>query len=202
VRVTAQEAHPASVVGLAESMLVDITVGVSVGGGAVGAIIVGGVVGVGVAAGLQIQATVWGVAPPVTEKVKVPLLHAIPEIVTDCEEPGVSVPFAGLKLAPTSLLADQAIFPLEAVSSVNVTVHPVARQVLSRLFGVTPHVGGDGGVVGVNGGVEVGAFVGDRVGGADVGRVVGGIVVGIVLTTREIFICSFPPLDRIFSAAE
>src|SRR5260370_11268854 len=47
-----------------------------------------------------------------------------------CCTPGVMVPPAGLKFAPSSLLADQSIFPVDFASSVKVTVHgPDAPQV-------------------------------------------------------------------------
>src|SRR5260370_23276022 len=68
----------------------------------------------------------------------------MPEILTDWDTPGERVPLDGLKVAPTSLLADQVMLPVELGSSVRVTVHgAVAPQVLeSKLVGLTDHAGG------------------------------------------------------------
>jgi len=85
--------------------------------------------------------------------------------------PGERVPLDGLKVAPTSLLADQVMLPVELGSSVRVTVHgAVTPQVLeSKLVGLTDHAGGttgegDGEGVGVGVGVDVGVGVGLEVG--------------------------------------
>lgn len=63
---------------------------------------------------------------------------------TCCCPLGVRVPLGGLKVAPTSLLADQSIFTVEVASSVKVTVQGADEpQVLeSKLFGLTDQVGG------------------------------------------------------------
>src|SRR5260370_39220861 len=70
-------------------------------------------------------------------------------------------PPAGLKVAPTSLLAVQSIFPVDFASSVKVTVHgPDGPQV----FESNPLVLADQIRVGV-GGTGVGVFVGVDLGG-------------------------------------
>jgi hypothetical protein len=95
----------------------------------------------------------------------------MPEMDTDCGTPGERVPLDGLKVALTSLLADQVMLPVELGSSVRVTVHgAVTPQVLeSKLVGLTDHAGGtagegDGEGVGVGVGVDVGVGVGLEVG--------------------------------------
>jgi len=115
---------------------------------------------------------------------------------TCCCPPGVRVPPAGLKVAPTSLLAVQSIFPVDFASSVKVTVHgpDVPQVVESKPFVLADQirvgVGGTGvGVsVGVGvGGTGVGVFVGVGVGGTGVGVSVGvgvggtdvGVTVGV-----------------------
>src|SRR6266849_10730138 len=83
--------------------------------------------------------------------------------------PGVRVPPAGLKVAPTSLLAVQSMFPVYFASSVKVTVHgPDGPQV----FESNPLVLADQIRVGV-GGTGVGVYVGVGVGGTGVGVFVG-----------------------------
>src|SRR5260370_23348318 len=83
---------------------------------------------------------------------------------TCCCPPGVKVPPAGLKVAPTSLLAVQSIFPVDFASSVKVTVHgPDAPQV----FESNPLVLADQIRVGVGGtGVDVAVGVGGGTAGA------------------------------------
>lgn len=92
---------------------------------------------------------------------------------TCCCPPGVRVPPAGLKVAPTSLLAVQSIFPVDFASSVKVTVHvPDAPQVFeSKLLGLADQsrilVGdgdGDGDGLTVGSGVGVGSPEGTRMG--------------------------------------
>ncbi len=92
-----------------------------------------------------------------------------------------------MKLAVTSLLADQLILPVELASSIKVTVHAfVTPQLLpSRLVGLTDQDGGGGG--GVCDGL------GDR-DGEGVGVVP--ITVSVMLT------CALPPLEVILIVAE
>src|SRR5258708_23589297 len=95
--------------------------------------------------------------------------------------PGVRVPPGGLKVAPTSLLAVQSIFPVDFASSVKVTVHgPDGPQV----FESNPLVLADQIRVGV-GGTGVGVFVGVGVGGTGVGVSVG---VGVCGTGVGVFV--------------
>ena len=75
--------------------------------------------------------------------------------------PGVRVPPRGLKVAPTSLLAVQFIFPVELASSFRVTVHgaDVPQVFESTLIGLTDHIRvvvGDGDGEGDGDGVGVG----------------------------------------------
>src|SRR5260370_2502586 len=91
---------------------------------------------------------------------------------TCCCPPGVKVPPAGLKVAPTSLLAVQSIFPVDFASSVKVTVHgPDAPQV----FESNPLVLADQIKV-VVGGTVVDGTVGGGVGASGLGV---GIRVGV-----------------------
>src|SRR5260370_6328082 len=103
---------------------------------------------------------------------------------TCCCPPGVKVPPAGLKVAPTSLLAVQSIFPVDFACSVKVTVHgPDAPQV----FESNPLVLADQIKVGVGGtgvGVTVGVDVGDTGVGVLVGMGVGGTGGGVTVGVR------------------
>jgi hypothetical protein len=96
-------------------------------------------------------------------------------MVTCCCPPGVRVPPAGLKVAPTSLLAVQSIFPVDFASSVKVTVHgpdgPQAVEskplVLADQIRVVVGDGdgdGDGDGLTVGSGVGVGSAEGTRMG--------------------------------------
>ncbi len=74
------------------------------------------------------------------------------------------MPPRGVKVAPTLLLADQVILPVELAFSVRVTVHgAVTPQALEpKLVGLTDHAGTTGEGEGV--GVVPGGLVGDGVG--------------------------------------
>ena len=70
----------------------------------------------------QVHDTVRDFTPPDPVKVNVSFLHGAKiDIVTEFCPLGDRVPFWGLKVAPTLLLADQVIFPVEFASSVKVT---------------------------------------------------------------------------------
>lgn len=70
--------------------------------------------------GEQVHDTVSGFTPPDPVKVKVSFLHGA-KMDTEFCPLGDRIPFCGLKVAPTLLLADQVIFPVEFASSVKVT---------------------------------------------------------------------------------
>ena len=112
----------------------------------VGSIFCGVTVIFGVGGGVQLHDTLRGATPAEPVKVIVPFLQAIPETDTCCcpSSPGAKVPFGGLMVAPTSLLAVQAMFPVELASSIRVKVHCAdTPQVLeSKLVGLTDQVGG------------------------------------------------------------
>jgi len=169
-----------------------------------------------------------GWAAPEAVKVKVPLSEAMPEMDTDCGTPGERVPLDGLKVAPTSLLADQVMLPVELGFSVRVTVHgAVTPQVLeSKLVGLTDHAGGtagegdgdgegdgegdgdgdgegegDGAGEGEGGGVVPGGLVGESIGlGGDV--VLGGGVGVTPVTTSVTATAVFPAFEVILTVPE
>ena len=78
------------------------------------------------------------------------------------------MPPRGVKVAPTLLLADQVILPVELAFSVRVTVHgAVTPQVLEpKLVGLTDHASttGEGDGEGEGVGVVPGGLVGEGVG--------------------------------------
>ncbi len=126
---------------------------------------------------------------------------------TCCCPPGDRDPLDGLKVAPTSLLADQFIFPVELASSVKVTVQgDVTPQVLeSKLVGLTDQfrigvgVGlGDG--PGEGDGPGDGCAVGEGEGVAVAGVV--GVGVGVVaVTASRTRRVAFPPFECICTVA-
>lgn len=166
-----------------------------------------------------------GWAAPEAVKVKVPLLQTMPEILTDCGTPGDRVLPGGVKVAPTSLLADQVILPVELELSVRVTVQdPGTPQVLeSKLVGLTDHAGtvgegdgdgegegdgegdgdgegegdgdGEGDGEGEGGGVVPGGLVGEGVG-------LGGSVGVTPVTTSVTVTVAFPAFEVILTVPE
>src|SRR5258708_5391326 len=137
----------------------------------------------------------------------------MPEILTDCGTPGDRVLPGGVKVAPTSLLADQVILPVELELSVRVTVQdPGTPQVLeSKLVGLTDHAGtvgegdgdgegegdgeGDGDGEGEGGGVVPGGLVGEGVG-------LGGSVGVTPVTTSVTVTVAFPAFEVILTVPE
>lgn len=112
---------------------------------------------------------------------------------TCCCPPGDRDPPGGLKVAPTSLLADQFIFPVELASSVRVTIQGDDRPQVpeSKLAGLTDQVR-----------IGVGDGDGGNVTGV-VGEGVGGVGVGVTGVTRKVTITlAFPPLEVILIVPE
>ncbi len=111
-----------------------------------------------------------------------------------------------MKLAVTSLLADQSIFPVEFGSSVRVTVQEVVTPQLfpSKAVGLIDQAGGGGGD-GLGDGDGVGDGDGDGLGDGD-GVSDGdgdGDDVGVVpITVSVMCTCALPPFEVILIVAE
>ncbi len=117
-----------------------------------------------------------------------------------------------MKLAVTSLLADQSIFPVEFGSSVRVTVQEVVTPQLfpSKAVGLIDQAGGGGGD-GLGDGDGVGDGDGDGLGDGDGvsdgdgdGDELGdGDDVGVVpITVSVMCTCALPPFEVILIVAE